>query len=202
MSTDYSQSGEQAVILEAVRDLPVGRFLDIGAGDGETFSNTRALAEQGWGGVLVEPAAWAFDKLIDLYAGDDDVSLVSAVVTAEQYGIGLEAFHYVRGDHLSTTVDAELRKWPGVRFERVWAGNVTMHNLLSWLGGGITAVSIDTEGRTVELVEAYMTHVMWKDVQVLCYEPDVRGPARFMVSAPPEFEEAARTPNNVIWRRR
>ena len=33
----------------------VGRFLEIGAFDGETFSNTSVLADLGWQGIYVEP---------------------------------------------------------------------------------------------------------------------------------------------------
>ena len=90
MLHDYSQSGEQAHLLEhaiAVAQAPQGgRFLDLGAGDGETLSNTRALAQLGWGGVAVEPAAWAFDRLVARYA-PTAVMPVCAVVTAEQRGL-------------------------------------------------------------------------------------------------------------------
>lgn len=52
---DYSQSGEQSIILEFFRDLPTGHFLDVGAYDGVTYSNTKALEDLGWEGVCVEP---------------------------------------------------------------------------------------------------------------------------------------------------
>lgn len=45
----------------------MGTFLDLGANDGRTLSNTRALAEVGWCGVLVEPSPQAFPKLKNLY---------------------------------------------------------------------------------------------------------------------------------------
>lgn len=64
----YSQSGEEQIILDYFKDH-VGSFIDIGANDGITFSNTRALAERGWKGVLVEPSPLAFEKLTSLYHG-------------------------------------------------------------------------------------------------------------------------------------
>lgn len=63
---NYSQNQEQKAILDYFGDFK-GTFLDLGANDGQTLSNTRALAELGWCGVLVEPAPVAFSKLKSLY---------------------------------------------------------------------------------------------------------------------------------------
>jgi FkbM family methyltransferase len=64
----YSQNDEERVILEYFGSH-TGTFLDVGSNDGVTFSNTRALAERGWKGVLVEPSPKAFEKLKSLYKG-------------------------------------------------------------------------------------------------------------------------------------
>lgn len=64
----YSQSNEEEVILKYFEGK-TGTFLDIGANDGITFSNTRALAERGWKGVLVEPSPKAFELLEKRYEG-------------------------------------------------------------------------------------------------------------------------------------
>ncbi len=64
---DYSQSGEQAVILNYFTGRERGTLLDIGANDGETFSMSRALMLDGWSGVLIEPSPAAFSKLLDTY---------------------------------------------------------------------------------------------------------------------------------------
>jgi hypothetical protein len=62
-SLSHSQSDEEKYILEAVGDQP-GRFLDIGCWDPITFSNTRALTERGWSGVMVEPSPGPFVELL------------------------------------------------------------------------------------------------------------------------------------------
>lgn len=59
---DYSQRGEQPVILDYFKGF-AGTLLDIGANDGITFSNSRALLELGWYGVLVEPSEKTFEQL-------------------------------------------------------------------------------------------------------------------------------------------
>lgn len=64
----YSQNKEEEVILKYFEGK-AGTFIDIGANDGITFSNTRALAERGWKGVLVEPSPKAFDILKMRYEG-------------------------------------------------------------------------------------------------------------------------------------
>lgn len=64
----HSQNNEEQIILDYFKDF-TGKFIDIGANDGVTFSNTRALAERGWKGVLVEPSPKAFEKLKTLYDG-------------------------------------------------------------------------------------------------------------------------------------
>jgi len=53
---DYSQNGEQAVILETFEALGItkGHLIDLGAGDGYTMSNSRALLERGWTGDLYD----------------------------------------------------------------------------------------------------------------------------------------------------
>ena len=53
---DYSQNGEQAHILHYLGTMGIkkGHLVDLGAGDGYTMSNTRALLELGWTGDLYD----------------------------------------------------------------------------------------------------------------------------------------------------
>lgn len=53
---DYSQNGEQAHILHYfdVMGIDRGHLVDLGAGDGVTMSNTRALLNKGWTGDLYD----------------------------------------------------------------------------------------------------------------------------------------------------
>ena len=52
----YSQNGEEAVILETLAAIGIekGHLVDLGAGDGYTMSNSRALLEKGWTGNLYD----------------------------------------------------------------------------------------------------------------------------------------------------
>lgn len=55
-SKGHSQSGEEEILAEILRRIGHrdGFFVDLGAMDGLVGSNTRALAERGWGGLMVE----------------------------------------------------------------------------------------------------------------------------------------------------
>ena len=64
----HSQNLEEKYILDYFGSF-VGTFLDLGCNDCKTFSNTRALAERGWSGILVDPSPKAIEKCKQLYDG-------------------------------------------------------------------------------------------------------------------------------------
>lgn len=59
----YSQREEEIVILDYFKGF-TGTLLDLGANNGIIFSNSRALVEQGWDGVLIEPCLLTFFELL------------------------------------------------------------------------------------------------------------------------------------------
>jgi FkbM family methyltransferase len=65
----FSQNLEEQAILNYFKDKPKGTFLSLGENDGQTLSNVRALALDGWCGVMVEPSPRAFARLKALYDG-------------------------------------------------------------------------------------------------------------------------------------
>lgn len=189
--TDHSQSGEQALVLEHAP--AAGRFLDLGAGDGETFSNTRALAQLGWGGVAVEPAAWAFDRLAMLYATTPTVRPVCAIVTPSY--TGLVPFAYSRDDHLSSIEAVHIKRWQAqVPFAHVHHAAVTLDELLDAFGR-FEVVSIDCEGISVALARAYARRPEFDAVRVLVVERE-----RAMFDHP-DLQLVASTPNNHVYAR-
>lgn len=75
----YSYRGEQQFLLEFFGGIK-GYFVDIGANDGLYASNTRALAESGWKGLLVEPNPSVFASLKANYAGMDGFAFEDAAI--------------------------------------------------------------------------------------------------------------------------
>jgi len=106
----YSQHDEEKHILEAVKDIPDGTFLDIGAFDGHTFSNTAALADLGWKGICVEPANQAFLALLktakERWPGQ--IHSVNAAIAPE--GSGLMKF-WQSADMVSTLSEGHKEIW-------------------------------------------------------------------------------------------
>lgn len=61
----YSQEGQDKFLLslDFIKQKKNGVFIDIGANDGVTFSNTKLLEDIGWNGVCIEPLPETFEKL-------------------------------------------------------------------------------------------------------------------------------------------
>jgi FkbM family methyltransferase len=149
--TDFSQSGEQATILEWAERHGPGRFLDIGAADGLTASNSRALALAGWSGVCVEPAAALFDKLAYVYADRPDVNCVQAALVPYLDEARLIPFH-MSHDLVSTTVDRYADTWAElVEFIPCHVTAVDVVELLAAFPGPYDFVTVDTEGTSLAL---------------------------------------------------
>jgi len=103
----YSQNLEEEIILQHFGDTK-GTFLDIGAFDGVKLSNTRALAEKGWKGVLIEPSLFTFPELEKNYEGMEGFQLYNFAI-----GDGEPTVFYDNKNGLGTTKKSELDRWKG-----------------------------------------------------------------------------------------
>jgi FkbM family methyltransferase len=150
---DYSQWGEQAPILEFFQNR-TGRFLDLGAHDGIHLSNTRALAELGWGGVAVEADPGNFVELRE-NCGGLDVDCICGAISPE---VRLERFvDFGCGGGLNAV---ESFAWPWTpdqeRRRRGSFGVVsfTPAMLAVYAGMDFQMVSLDIEGADPAVLEA------------------------------------------------
>lgn len=168
----YAQHAEDDIILKLF-DGYVGRFLDIGANDGQYLSNTRALAEQGWGGVLVEPNPWTFLRLAKLYRG------LNMHLPCCNFAVGLEdcltLFYQATKDNgLSSTEVSQVvnREAEGEYLAPFWVAMVSIGRLLDQFPGHFDFLSIDTEGTSVDLFLRFpFSRVL---PRVVCVEHDYR----------------------------
>jgi len=148
---DFSQNGEQQIILDYFQGF-VGTFLDCGANDGFSLSNSRALSLLGWKGVLVEPSDSAFAKLKHLYSGTDHV-LIHAAVTDHD---GMVDFwdcgvHLHKGDTslLSTIIPETMDRWKrsSEQFTKTTVMGITFPRLLHLCRRHhFDFISVDAEG--------------------------------------------------------
>ena len=62
----YSQDGQDKFLVENLfKNKNNGFYVDIGANDGVSLSNTKVLEDIGWEGICVEPLPNSFEKLVD-----------------------------------------------------------------------------------------------------------------------------------------
>jgi FkbM family methyltransferase len=196
----YSQNNEQDVI-EQYFNVP-GTFLDIGANDGQTLSNTYALQLQEWKGVLIEPSEEAFNRIKVRYG----VQKFNVAIGTED---GHCTFHEM-GNHLnagdvsllSTIKKTELKRWPGVEFKErmteVWTYKTLLkHSPLKFFD----FISIDAEGVDYEILE----QIDLKYTDMVCIEhnsnPDLFQLIKEYCNTAGLTKKLLNNLENVIWAR-
>jgi FkbM family methyltransferase len=150
----YSQNNEEEIILKHLGHMPTGRFLDIGAFDGITLSNTYRLYESAWNGVLVDPSPIAFVKLMETYSDalgepETDIRLVNAAVVPGPSK--LMVLHDASGDPLSTMNGKTLHLWPRTKFYPITINTVNIIDFLDFVGYDFDMISMDADGMNLEL---------------------------------------------------
>lgn len=175
----YSQNDEEAHILKHLAPMPRGRLLDIGANDGRYLSNSLALIERAWSGVLVEANPLTFALLLRNHSSNPFLDLVNAAIgTGPDYS--LTRFWSATADGgkpdptaaLSTTQQCQrdAREWQG-RFQTpFYVPLVPMAALLNQFPGDFHFLNIDTEGTSAQLFAEFP----FPDVRplVVCVEHD------------------------------
>lgn len=170
-----SQYGEHETILKLLGEVPedLRVFIDIGAFDGVTFSNTWMLTENGWRGILVEPNPIAFSSLMKNYSGREAQLVLGAV--ERRKGIRTLWVNTSDGettDMLSSIDPAHVKKCAGsgYPFSGVLAHTVTWEDLmpLPWIRQASFA-NIDVEGINYDVLETMPMEIRpW----VVCIEKD------------------------------
>lgn len=144
----WSQNNEEEVILEYFKEK-TGRFLDVGAYNAQTFSNTFALVERGWSGVSIEPSPTVFNAAVKNCEAYPSVDLVNAALAVER---GLIQFYDSNGDAVSSTSIEHTQKWHMVNFKKFYVNTVTIEDILTKFGEHFDMVSLDVEGTNLELL--------------------------------------------------
>lgn len=145
----YSQNNEQEYILNYFGDR-IASFLDIGAYDGITFSNTCALLLKGWFGYYLEPSPILYktinEKLKKFIEGKQAVIKNAALGTIN----GRVKFYDSGGDAVGTTSMNNVEKWKrNVTFTETEVDQITIDHVPA---GPFPMISLDTEGTNIELL--------------------------------------------------
>jgi FkbM family methyltransferase len=78
-----------------------GLFVEVGAYDGVSFSNSSCLADAGWSGILIEPIPAFADLCRERYRGNQRIEVVHCAAGAEQREIEIS----VAGPFTTTNAD-------------------------------------------------------------------------------------------------
>lgn len=158
---DFSQSGEISKLYPIIADHPSKLVVDVGANDGEKYSNSRSLIQLGWSGILVEPNPHTFQKLKNLYK--DSGAKVITVEGAVSNFVGTTRlyadFEGMEGLSLGSTIETEENDWSKKVINRqshVEVKTDILSNVI--LRSGYTSrnfalLSVDTEGHDMEVLE-------------------------------------------------
>lgn len=196
----YSQFGEEEIALDffAKRGEAKRRFLDIGAHDGVSCSNTRRMAELGWGGTLVEPSPLAFAKLLQVYVSRTDINLANVGLVPAFTTRPLK-FYESGGLFVGTFDDKHRDEWEGkqhVHYRPIYVGVMTIEGLCGALPGPYHFVSLDVEGINVELFRTIALRAL--GVELICVEHQGRQEEILATAASQGYGEHAQTEANIL----
>jgi len=163
----YSQNKEEEVLANATYFIKEGYVLDIGANDGQTLSNSRALIERGWHGCMIEPDYEAFSKLAALYRDNKNIRLVQAAVDTEG---GMAQLHKSSEMGLVSSLLETVNKEKFIH--DYWVPKITPSQVIDILPKGPDVITIDIEGRSFDVLTKF-PFGSWI-VRAICVEHDNR----------------------------
>lgn len=179
------QNQEDQIVAEYFGQY-VGNLLSVGENNGIDLSNCRALIENGWKGILVEPSPKAFLSLFTLYYENPKVWCFNAAI-ADYNG---KSVFYESGEHLgmgdvallSTLNKNELKRWKGTTntFEEtevlVWDFNELQNNVRHHSCGKSDKydfINLDAEG--FDLIILKQMDLTLLGCKVICVEHNSNG---------------------------
>ena len=183
---NYSQNNEQEIILNYFenRNIFKGKFLEIGAFDGEAFSNVRGLMvkHQGWKGVFIEPSSYCFSKLVDLYKMEPrraELINIAIVPENELDGSCLLTFYESPLSAVSSSVHGHVQKYysevntdgDSVNPRKVYVAKIGMKEILNKFGP-FEMINIDVEGYSARLALQDWFNPQDYGCKLICIEQD------------------------------
>ena len=146
-----------------LKPLNSGVFVEIGAYDGESFSNTSCLADIGWRGVYVEPVQEFYNKCKKRHEANNVVVLNNSVGSVEE-----EIQIYVAGC-ITTTKLSQLEMYRDVNWLKGRAQReekclqITLEQVLKTnnIAPNFELLVVDVEGSEVDVFNSFSL-TSWK----------------------------------------
>ena len=159
-----------------------GTFVEVGAFDGYTFSNTWGLAQRGWRGIYVEPIPKYANQCRKNHSKHRGVSVVEKIVSSTT---GDKETIFLAGT-LSTTSTEQLesyrlQEWSQkhVSDKQIIVTTTTLHDLLEAenVNVGFDLLVVDVEG-TEDIVFSGFDIAWWKPKMIIVeleeFHPNMR----------------------------
>lgn len=102
LTKSFAQYDEDLSIIDFFKESK-GVFLDLGANDGITLSNTYNLFLQGWSGVLVEASPIVFENLRRNFISNDNVQCLNLCISDFE---GITTFYH-NINHINSEITPE-----------------------------------------------------------------------------------------------
>ena len=161
-----SEGGQDLFACFVLSDVSNGYFVEFGAFDGVTYSNTFLLERTGWNGMLIEPIMEAFLQCQENRKARSIHGLVDPVFSGVEGSVevikaGLQSSHSIEASgNKSDRVDFEIID-ETKRRQAKFAGNIeatpllNLHDLLDHETERVDFISIDVEGAEALIVEGF-----------------------------------------------
>jgi len=148
----YSQIGQDLFVLDYFKNLKDGYFVEIGASNGITLSNTYLLEKNhGWMGVCIEPGTEEFVEM----QKNRKCHLVNKAVYSKS-GLKMDFVKRLNGLISGLREHYDFKTWkPADTDKSVVVETETLTDILDRLAAPkfIQYMSIDTEGAEVEILK-------------------------------------------------
>jgi len=165
----YSTEGEDDALLAYFKSKGIerGRFLDIGAANGITLSNTHLLALAGWTGVCIDANAQELFNLNNLYWDNPNIEIVQGCISESR---GLKEFWNAKEANTSTSsrrMQERGRSRVGAR--QCWVAGFTLDDIWKQFGHDFQFINIDLEDGTLPIMRNLPTESL-EHCKAVCIE--------------------------------
>jgi FkbM family methyltransferase len=146
----YAQNYEDVMLWRALKDVPRGFYIDVGAQDPDADSVTRAFYERGWSGINVEPVARYHQLLCRARPRDINLLVAAGAEETEREffeipDTGLSTLDpKIAATHADAGWTASRRRVAQRRLADIWTEHVT---------GQVHFLKIDTEGSEADVLQ-------------------------------------------------
>lgn len=162
----YSQNEEEKYILDYFKDK--GKYLEIGGYHPFQFSNTRALYECGWKGLILEPIEELYQTFVKEYGEDEAMMIYNYALTEHDGTIDF----YKCSDAVSTSDIEHYNKWKNtVPYELITVKSISVETLFLAVGFDFQFMSLDVEGNNYKLF-SLLPDALFEKLECVCIEHD------------------------------